>query len=142
MRILFLSLFILLTNFSFGVHDEDPFALKVKSKLEKWVERYPQEKVYLHTDRDHYEVGDTIWFRAYLTNCYAIVNDTGIGNIYVASTAVTNGVVADSTCKTSAQFETYALLKAGADLSEYDSDIWTFTDTTISFYGDVVYTVE
>jgi hypothetical protein len=26
---------------------------------------FPQEKIYLHTDRDCYDAGDTIWFRAY-----------------------------------------------------------------------------
>lgn len=28
----------------------------------------PQEKLYVHTDRDVYTAGDTIWFRAYLVN--------------------------------------------------------------------------
>ena len=28
---------------------------------------YPIEKVYLHFDKPYYAVGDTIWFKAYLT---------------------------------------------------------------------------
>lgn len=29
---------------------------------------FPQEKIYLHTDRVHYATKDTIWFRAYMTD--------------------------------------------------------------------------
>ncbi len=29
---------------------------------------YPQEKVWLHTDNDSYEQGDTIWYKAYVVN--------------------------------------------------------------------------
>ncbi|WP_256005042.1 TonB-dependent receptor [Pedobacter deserti] len=40
---------------------------KMIAALEKWAESNPQEKVYLHTDRPYYLVGDTIWFKAYVT---------------------------------------------------------------------------
>ena len=29
------------------------------------IERYPQEKLHLHTDKDSYIAGDTIWLRAH-----------------------------------------------------------------------------
>jgi hypothetical protein len=29
-------------------------------------EKYPQEKIYLHTDKNFYNAGETIWFKAYL----------------------------------------------------------------------------
>ncbi len=83
-------------------------------------------------------VGKAGGWTGYVKNCYAIINDTGIENVCFDS----NGTVAASTCSTSAQFETYSLLKANADLSGYDTSIWTFTDTTISFFGNIVYTVE
>lgn len=35
--------------------------------LQKFREEYPQEKVYLHTDRHIYAPGETLWFNAYLT---------------------------------------------------------------------------
>lgn len=53
---------------AFSLPSEDAFSQKVMVQLLKWVRYCPQEKVYLHTDRDHYEVGDKVWFRAYLTN--------------------------------------------------------------------------
>lgn len=41
------------------------------------------EKVYLHTDRDVYNVGDTIWFRAYLENASAKAEYKECNYIYV-----------------------------------------------------------
>ncbi len=78
------------------------------------------------------------WY-GFVKNCYVMTNNTGVGNIYFSEAA--DGVAAYA-CGTSAQFETYALLKAGADLSMYDSTLWAFTDTTISFGGVVVYSAE
>ncbi|RZK70199.1 MAG: TonB-dependent receptor, partial [Pedobacter sp.] len=40
---------------------------KISVALEKWYKDNPQEKVYLHTDKPYYVVGDTIWLKAYLT---------------------------------------------------------------------------
>ena len=54
--------------------------------------------------------------------------NTCIGNVYYNEAA--SGVAA-STCTTSAQFETYALLYAGADVSMYDQTMWTFTENSI-----------
>ncbi len=39
----------------------------VLEKLGKYVENYPQEKVYLHMDKPYYTVGDDIWFKGYVT---------------------------------------------------------------------------
>ncbi|HKG08794.1 MAG TPA: hypothetical protein VKB19_20150 [Pedobacter sp.] len=35
--------------------------------LKSLAEYHPQEKVYLHTDRPWYNVGDTLWFKGYVT---------------------------------------------------------------------------
>src|ERR1044071_9419357 len=40
---------------------------RITTALEKWYQDNPQEKVYLHTDKPYYIVGDTIWLKAYLT---------------------------------------------------------------------------
>ena len=39
----------------------------IVTKTEKLSAAYPFEKVYLHFDKPYYAVGDTIWFKAYLT---------------------------------------------------------------------------
>ncbi|ATP55807.1 TonB-dependent receptor [Pedobacter ginsengisoli] len=51
---------------AFIPRDDSPIE-KIISSLESWVQTNPQEKVYLHTDRPYYLVGDTIWFKAYVT---------------------------------------------------------------------------
>lgn len=37
------------------------------SKIDNFAKKYPQEKLHLHFDKPYYAVGDTIWFKAYLT---------------------------------------------------------------------------
>jgi len=40
---------------------------KLVTALQRWTDKAMVEKVYLHTDKPHYVVGDTIWFKAYVT---------------------------------------------------------------------------
>lgn len=37
-------------------------------RLTEWYGKYPQEKVYLHLDKQIYNVGDDIWFKVYFLN--------------------------------------------------------------------------
>ncbi|NNU33825.1 hypothetical protein HK413_06125 [Mucilaginibacter sp. S1162] len=46
--------------------DDDPLTHLV-TILQKWTDTIPQEKVYLHTDKPYYALGDTIWFKGYVT---------------------------------------------------------------------------
>jgi hypothetical protein len=41
-------------------------AQKIDSLLQVLDARYPQEKLYLHYDKDYYNPGETVWFKAYL----------------------------------------------------------------------------
>lgn len=38
------------------------------SSLENWKKQYPLEKIYFHLDRQEYQGGDTVWFKAYLSH--------------------------------------------------------------------------
>jgi hypothetical protein len=60
---LFCSLFLLL---AFIPKPDDPID-KVVAALQKWTDTYPQEKVYLHMDKPYYALGDTVWFKGYIT---------------------------------------------------------------------------
>lgn len=65
-------LFILLCSILMtGVHDENPPAKVVfeqyMNQAQTFAETYPREKAYLHFDNTSYYVGDTIWFKAYVT---------------------------------------------------------------------------
>lgn len=52
--------------FGFIKADDDPIK-KAVAQLDKWLNTYPQEKVYLHFDKPYYAVGDDMWFKAYVT---------------------------------------------------------------------------
>ncbi|QEC53945.1 hypothetical protein EDD80_108125 [Anseongella ginsenosidimutans] len=43
-----------------------PSLEQVNTALSSWLQDHPQEKVYLHTDKPYYAIGDTIWFKAYV----------------------------------------------------------------------------
>lgn len=52
----------------FIVQENDSFQEFWIQRMVQLAQRQPQEKVYLHTDRDHYDAGERVWFRAYLIN--------------------------------------------------------------------------
>jgi hypothetical protein len=56
----------LLPFLAFIPGDDDPFD-KLFTALANWSKVNPIEKVYLHTDKPYYALGDTIWFKAYVT---------------------------------------------------------------------------
>jgi len=51
---------------AFIPRDEDPL-VKIVASLQRWTDTIPQEKVYLHMDKPYYALGDTIWFKGYVT---------------------------------------------------------------------------
>ena len=60
-------LLLIFTGF-FAFAQRDSISLTtIVSKTDKLSTDYPFEKVYLHFDKPYYAVGDTIWFKAYLT---------------------------------------------------------------------------
>lgn len=59
-----------------------PFQEKITSAFQKVID-VPQEKVYLHTDKPYYFVGDTIWLKAYLVNAITHFSSNGSQYVYV-----------------------------------------------------------
>ncbi len=62
----FLIVFLSLTGVGF-IAQENPLDTILR-QLEKYRDRYPQEKVHLHLDKPYYAIGDNIWFKAYLVD--------------------------------------------------------------------------
>src|SRR5688572_3409255 len=60
------ALCLLLILAAFKPKNDDPID-KLISALQQWTINSPQEKIYLHTDKPYYAVGDTIWFKGYVT---------------------------------------------------------------------------
>lgn len=87
-------------------------------------------------------IGQADNWKGTLANCHAIVNGTGVNDIAAPFGTTHSGVLQQFRDQGSAQHATYADLYANANLKTFDSAIWTFTDTTISFFGKVVYTAK
>lgn len=66
-RIKMAMLLAVLSLFAFAMHKVDEPLDKLVSALQKWTDTTAHEKVYLHTDRPYYAIGDTIWFKGYVT---------------------------------------------------------------------------
>lgn len=62
---------------------EDNWLDKIATQFEKFHRTYPQEKAYLHLDRPYYSAGETIWFKAYLTNGVTHAADSVSKVLYV-----------------------------------------------------------
>lgn len=69
-----LSLLTVLWLPAFSQQDSIPVTTIVE-KVNKQVTDIPLEKVYLHFDKPYYAVGDTIWFKAYLTSIQNIPSE-------------------------------------------------------------------
>ncbi|RZK70780.1 MAG: hypothetical protein EOO92_20870 [Pedobacter sp.] len=56
------------SNINAQAQQQDSVILeKIIGQSKKLSDQHPSEKVYLHFDKPYYSVGDTIWFKAYLT---------------------------------------------------------------------------
>lgn len=52
-------------------------------KLAEFSRSFPQQKAYLHTDKNEYFAGETIWFQAYLVSGRTHAPDTSSTNLFV-----------------------------------------------------------
>src|SRR5258706_9147386 len=57
------------------------FAQKPDVLLNEYTQKYPQEKIYLHFDKDIYVGGETMWFKAYLLS--DLVFDTISSSLFI-----------------------------------------------------------
>ncbi|WP_315815499.1 hypothetical protein [Paraflavitalea speifideaquila] len=70
-------------------------AQKTEQGLSKFHESYPQEKVYLQTDRHYYAVGETIWMKAWAT---LDGKPTYLSRILYVDLVNSDGLVIDKRC--------------------------------------------
>ncbi|MGV3602823.1 MAG: hypothetical protein ACO1N1_16535 [Dyadobacter fermentans] len=62
---------------------EDDFIQFISNKLNKYRGTLPVEKAYLHLDKPYYVTGDTLWFKAYLTEGSLHLADSASNLLYV-----------------------------------------------------------
>jgi TonB-dependent SusC/RagA subfamily outer membrane receptor len=82
MKKLFTFMLLSATLFFGFINDED-LLKKIVSYLEKFNLEYPQEKAYLHLDKPYYSAGESLWFKAYLTEGMTNFPDTISVPLYV-----------------------------------------------------------
>lgn len=62
------TLLLMLTIGFHTAYAQNVTSQQIKDKLAQHQKKRPQEKIYLHTDRDTYTSGDEVWFKAYLVD--------------------------------------------------------------------------
>lgn len=51
-----------------SVSEDRSIISRLTEKLNRYSEKFPQEKVYLHIDKNIYQPGDSLWFKAYIVD--------------------------------------------------------------------------
>ncbi|MFN2396016.1 MAG: TonB-dependent receptor plug domain-containing protein [Bacteroidales bacterium] len=77
----FITLLIFLNIIPFWVSAQNVESLK--EKTERFLHSFPQQKAYLHFDKQNYFAGDDIWFKAYVVSAIDHKPDTLESTIYV-----------------------------------------------------------
>lgn len=106
-----------------------------------WIEdndKLPTEKIYLHVDREFYFTGETVWFRAYLTDSRSGRLIPGAENIYLQLMDESGKVAAEMTVLSingmaSSQLELPVTLKPGNYLFQ------AYTDYLMNFSVDAFF---
>lgn len=63
------------------------------ARLNRQLVLYPQEKIYLHTDKPYYMAGENIWLRAYLADAQSNRPNTSSKYVYIELVAPSDSVV-------------------------------------------------
>ena len=85
----------------------------LEERYEAFVKYLSPEKVYIHTDRDVYGIGDTIWFKGYIVNSSPLSDYPESKYIYVE---VVGNTVAKNNIKDRFEDITYAMQRVKVKL--------------------------
>ncbi|MFW5821665.1 MAG: hypothetical protein ACOCWA_10260, partial [Bacteroidota bacterium] len=72
-----------LAAFRADVDPESNVLRSLLNKIQNHYDWYPQQKAYLHTDKDNYSADERIWFKAYVVNATTHAFDERSTNLYV-----------------------------------------------------------
>ncbi|MBC7654757.1 MAG: TonB-dependent receptor, partial [Oligoflexus sp.] len=81
-KILFSALALVYVGFVGFIIDDD-LLKKALESFQKYQEKNIQEKVYIHTDKSYYAIGDDIWFKAYVVDAQTLTPTTQSNILYV-----------------------------------------------------------
>ena len=75
--------FLLVSVGLFSFVNEDEPLKKLFSNFQNFNANHTQEKVYLHTDKPYYAIGDDIWFKAYVVDAQTLTSTPQSNILYV-----------------------------------------------------------
>ena len=81
--VLFFLFSLLVFNHHSQAQTAQDFGQRITQKFDTYVLGLPQEKIYLHTDKPYYAVGDTVWLKAYIVDANRLQPDTITKLVYV-----------------------------------------------------------
>ena len=81
-KIIFSALVIAFIGFV-GFAADDDLLKKALESFQKYQEKNIQEKVYIHTDKPYYAIGDDIWFKAYVVDAQTLTPTPQSNILYV-----------------------------------------------------------
>ncbi len=79
--------------------DTDYWFLYITSHFEEYIIKYPQQKVYLHFDREEYETGSTIWYKAYIFDDTKKLPDIRSNELYIEMISPTKNIIMNQLLK-------------------------------------------
>jgi hypothetical protein len=103
--------------------------------IETWVEsseKVPVEKIYLHTDREFYFAGETIWFKCYLTDSRSGKLIPGAENIYI-NLVHESGTIVPESILLSLNGQLHSTISLPDTLNEGGYILQAFTDYLLNF---------
>ena len=86
--------YILLSSLN-SLDEDERRIINIKSSLDRFYSKYPQQKVYLHLNKSSYVAGENIWFKAYVVDGINHLPDTLSSNLYIeliTSDKTVNGI--------------------------------------------------
>ena len=78
----FVFILLVVSFISFRPYD-DEFIQRLVERFRLYTEQHPTEKVYIHTDRETYLIGETVWLKGYIFDGKTHDADTLSGVLYV-----------------------------------------------------------
>ncbi|MDF1547492.1 MAG: TonB-dependent receptor plug domain-containing protein [Bacteroidales bacterium] len=86
------SILFSLSAFKHPLTDPDYWLDYITSHFEEYISKYPQQKVYLQLDRDEYQTGSKIWYKAYVLNDTEKSPENRSKNLYIEMISPTKEV--------------------------------------------------
>ena len=108
-------------------------------RLAEFSRSFPQQKAYLHTDKNEYLAGETIWFKAYLVSGRSHAPDTSSTNLFVELVNTKNEMINLMILRLNNGFSS-GLIQLDDSLPAGNYQIKAYTNWMNNFHKDFLFT--